>query len=102
MGWIALSVFWVVLGLASIVPVLMTPMLFDAPGSTSSRLTIAVAIAIAAFPISCLLGAALPWLLRTHPFAKAFFLAPVVDMAVVVLLFGCIQIFNGGMLSGGR
>jgi ABC-type sulfate transport system permease subunit len=100
MGWIVMTVLCVVLGLASIFPVLMTPMLFDAPGSTSNRFTIAIAVAMVALPVTCLLGAVLPWVFRPHAFAKALFLLPLLDLVVIAALFGCLQYFCGGLLGG--
>ena len=102
MGWIALTVLLVVLGFASILPVLMAPMLFDAPGSTANPFTVGVAVAIVALPMACFLGAGLPWAFAHRPFAKMFFLLPILDLALIVLLFFCLDYFHGGMLGGGN
>jgi hypothetical protein len=86
-GWIALSVSLVLVGLASVFPVIMVPMMFDAPGSESDPIVITLAIMIAAFPLLCLIGAILPWLFWRKSFARFLFLPPVVDLAAIVIAF---------------
>ena len=95
-GWIALSVGLIVVGLASLLPVMMLPMMFDAPGSESNRLLIALAVAVAAFPLLCLIGAVLPWLFWRRSFARWLFLPPALDLAFVIVGFVALQHFCQG------
>lgn len=76
-GWIWLSVLYVLLGMLSLAPVIMLPMMFDAPGSEENTKLIVAALTLALFPVFCFLGAALPWMFRKKAFARKFFLLPV-------------------------
>lgn len=49
----AASALWSVLGVLGLLPAMFSPMLFDAPGSTSSLPTIMFAIGVLAFPLAC-------------------------------------------------
>ena len=83
-------------GVASLLPVMMLPMMFDAPGSESNRLLIALAAAIAIFPLLCLIGAVLPWLFRRRSFARWLFLPPLLDLALVIIGFVALGHFCHG------
>jgi len=95
-GWIALSVGLVLIAVGSLLPVVMLPMMFDAPGSESNRLLIALAAAIAAFPILCVVGAVLPWLFWRRSFARWLFLPPALDLTLIVMGFVALQYFCHG------
>jgi len=86
-GWAALSAVYVFLALISVVPVVMLPMMFDAPGSEENGALIAAALFMATIPISCLLGAILPWIFRKRTFAKKIFLFPIFSFVGTVLAF---------------
>lgn len=74
--WIALSVLSVVVGVISLAPLVMLPMAFDAPGSEKNGALIAMVLIAGLFPVSCLLGAILPWIFRPRPFAAWLFALP--------------------------
>jgi len=73
-------------------------MLFDAPGSESSPLTVALARTMFALPLACLAGAGLPWALRRWGFAKWLFLLPFLNLAVAFAIGLAIHVHCGGKL----
>ena len=97
--WIVASVCLIGLALVSLMPVMMVPMLFDAPGSESSPLTIGMALLVAAFPLFCLLGAGLPWLLRRRKRAAWLFLVPLADVAAFIAVMVAMQYACQGQLA---
>jgi hypothetical protein len=97
--WIVLTILWALAGCLSIFASVMSVMLFDAPGSTESHLTVAVFWCMAALPFCWFLGAGLPWLFRNKAFGKWLFAVPFVDVAAIVALFIAIDRFCDGMLS---
>jgi hypothetical protein len=98
-GGIAFSAAWILAGLASLFPVILIPMMFDAPGSEANPLVFALAAAIAAFPVFCFAGAILPWVFRRRSFAKRLFLLPALDIVMIVLAFFALDYFCHGMFS---
>ncbi len=44
LGWFALTAFWTLTGLAAIIPAIMMPMMFDAPGSQTNPLVLGLAL----------------------------------------------------------
>jgi len=97
--WIVLTVVWILAGVGSAFLALMSVFMFDAPGSESSPLTIALFVCMVVLPGFWFLSAGIPWLLRTRTFATWFFLLPVVDLAAIVALFAAIEQVCGGMLA---
>jgi uncharacterized membrane protein YbhN (UPF0104 family) len=95
-GWISLSAGLVLVGLGSLAPVMMVPMMFDAPGSESNPLVIILAAMMVAFPLLCLISAILPWLFWRKSFAKWLFLPPILDLAAIVLMFVALEQFCHG------
>ncbi len=89
--WIVASVCLIGLAVVSLMPVMMVPMLFDAPGSETSPLTIAMALLVAAFPLFCLIGAGLPWLFRRRKRAGWLFLVPLADVAAIIAVIAAMQ-----------
>jgi amino acid transporter len=102
LGWLALTAVWGLGGIAAIFPAAMTPMLFDAPGSQSSALTIALAASIGILPVLCFSGAGLPWLFRRWRFAKGLFLLPAIDLAAIALLLTALGYLCDGQFSCGH
>ena len=96
---IVLSVLWGIAGLVSLLPAVMSVMLFDAPGSTESKFTWAIFWCLVALPFCWFLGAGLPWLFRTKGFALCLFVLPFLDLALIGALFVAIDRYCGGMLS---
>jgi hypothetical protein len=96
---IALSVTWTLLGAASVVVSLTSFFLFDAPGSESSRLTLALFYCLLALPAFWIVGAILPWCFRKEPWAGWLFAFPLIDVTAIVVVFVCINQFCGGTLS---
>ncbi len=98
-GWLALTALWSIAGLVAIFPAAMMPMLFDAPDSESSALTIALAAAVGMLPLLCFLGAGLPWLGRRWRLAKGLFLLPAIDLAAITLLLTALNDLCNGQFS---
>jgi hypothetical protein len=96
---IVLSVLWAIAGLVSLLPAVMSVMLFDAPGSTESQLTWAVFWCLAALPFCWFVGAGLPWLFRSKRFGIWLFAIPLLDLATIAGLFVAIDRVCGGSLS---
>jgi hypothetical protein len=101
LSWTIATAVWLLIGLGAIFPALMSPMMFDSPGSTSNPVTVALAISVAVFPLFCLVAAALPWILRHWSLAKWVFLLPLVDIGIVIALFAALEYFSGGLFGGG-
>jgi hypothetical protein len=70
--------------------------LFDAPGSTSSPWTVALAVAVGVLPLLFVVGAIL-WLAMRRRWI--FFLLPLADMVAIILIFVAIDRFCHGMLA---
>ncbi len=94
--WTVLSVLWVVLAAPSAFLALFAPMMFDAPGSTQSPLTVALFAGVLALPVLWLLGAALPWIFRHAAWAAWLFLIPLLD----VVALGTIAILIERLCAG--
>lgn len=97
--WIVASVCLIGLALVSLMPVMMVPMMFDAPGSETSSLTIGMALLVAAFPLFCLIGAGLPWLFRRRKRAAWLFLLPLADVAAIIAVIAAMQFACQGRLA---
>jgi hypothetical protein len=93
---IVLAVVWAAIGLASIVPATMTAFLFDAPGSTSSPLTVGLALTAALLPVCFVAGALLQWVVGVR---HAFYIVPLVDFAAIVIIVVAMEGFCGGNLA---
>ena len=102
LSWYLLTAVWLLAGLLGVFPALISPMAFDSPGSTSNPFTVGFAASIALFPIFCLAGAVLPWILQHWLFAKWMFLLPLLDIAVLAFFVFGLEHFHGGSLGGGR
>jgi hypothetical protein len=101
LSWSIATAVCLLVGLGGFLPAMMSPMMFDSPGSTSNPVTIGLAISVAVFPLFCLAAAALPWLLRHWSLAKWVFLLPLVDLGVIIALFAALEYFYGGSFGGG-
>jgi hypothetical protein len=101
LSWYLMTAVWVLVGLAAVFPAMMSPMAFDAPGSTSNPYTVGFAASIAVFPVVCLAAAALPWMLRHWSFAKWFFLLPLADIGAFAFFILALNHFSGGQFGGG-
>jgi hypothetical protein len=93
------TVVWGLIAFLSVMPAMMSFMMFDAPGSASSWLTIATFFCIVTFPVFCAIAAIAPWIFQANAFAKWLLLIPFVDILAVVLLFTLIERLCGGLLT---
>lgn len=78
-------------GIVGLLPALMSPMLFDAPGSTHKAENVALFFGALTFPLTCLVAIVLSWLLyRSQKFAVACCVAflPGFHFLIVVVLVG--------------
>jgi len=96
---IILSVLWAVIGLVSVAFALLSVMMFDAPGSESSPLTVKLFWATAALPVFWFLGAILPWVFKSKAFGKWLYLLPLLDIAFIAILVGAIAQYCNGNFS---
>jgi ABC-type transport system involved in cytochrome c biogenesis permease component len=71
-------------------------MMFDAPGSQTNPLVLGLALSVVTFSVFCFLGAALPWILRKRPFARAFFLLPLICLVLIAVCFFALDYFCAG------
>jgi hypothetical protein len=97
--WIVASIGLLAIGAASLLPIIMLPMMFDAPGSDQNRVLYVLVATIAVFPVFCLIGAILPWLFRRKSFAGWLFLLPVVDLVAIVATFLALGFFCQGRFA---
>ena len=84
--WLILTtVFFCIAGLLSLVPVMMSPMIFDAPGSERNPAAIVLFVCIISFPVICIVSIPLSWVCyKRERFraARLVSLAPLVNFAV--------------------
>ncbi|MBD2258048.1 hypothetical protein [Pseudanabaena sp. FACHB-2040] len=90
-------------------PAVMTPMMFDAPGSMENPATVTLAIGVATFPIVCVLAVVLSWTVALLPvlaqfpqhysWACALTGLPLVNVVVAGLALAWLTVFNGGSFS---
>lgn len=88
---------------ASIMPALMSAMMFDAPGSEENPATNAMFYAMFSFPLVCLLSIPLAWLLYAGSYLRAAAVAIwlcVVNIIVFVIGIVCLEIFYDGKFNG--
>ena len=99
---IVLSSLWVAAGLISTFFAFMSAFMFDAPGSTSNPLTIALFVSVVLLPIAWFVGAALPWAFQRRPFGNWLFLLPLADLAAIASFLTALQVFCRGEFACGR
>lgn len=84
--WLLLSLAWLALGVAAVMPVAMISMAFASPGAGQNEVLWVLFGSALFFPVSCLLGAVLPWLFRRKRHAWKLFLIPVASFAFTALV----------------
>jgi hypothetical protein len=97
--WIVLTVLWIVLGVLSAFGAFASLFLFDAPGSETSPLTIALFWCMVINPVLWFVGAGVPWLFRKKRIGAWLFLIPFVDVTAILIVFVAIDQFCSGALS---
>ncbi|MBV8331744.1 MAG: hypothetical protein JO192_03340 [Candidatus Eremiobacteraeota bacterium] len=93
--WVA-TIFWILAAVPAAMAAAMSFMMFDAPGSMESPLTVALFWSVLTSPVFCLLGAGVPWLLRAKPYGMWLFLLPFVDIAAAVVIVALVEYSCGG------
>jgi hypothetical protein len=96
---IVLTILWVIFGALSGFLAMTSFFLFDAPGSESSKLTIAVFWMALTMPAWWLAGAIVPWFFRKRSYGWWFFAIPLVDVVALVTVAIAIQQYCGGNLA---
>ena len=79
----------------------MTPMMFDAPGSLESAITVAAALSIVSFPILAALCPVLAWAayaLKRPRASRVLIMAPTIPVVSTALIFAVIAFGCGGSL----
>jgi amino acid transporter len=94
--WTVVTVVWVIVALLACAPAMMSFMMFDAPGSTSSVPTIVAFASTLTLPLFFLAGAIVPWCFRKKRIGKWLFLIPFVDVVAVIATFVFLAVFCGG------
>jgi hypothetical protein len=97
--WVVATVVSVFAAFVSAAPAVMSFMLFDAPGSDSSPLTVALFFCALTLPLFCLAGAGVPWMFRATRMGTYLFLIPFVDIAAIVVVLVLMQTLCGGSFS---
>ena len=96
------SIFLLVVGLISVVPAMMSFMMFDAPGSEKNPTTIILFCSVLTFPAACLLAIVLSWILyacqRQRTACWAAFL-PIANLIVAAIALVWLEVFNHGFFS---
>ncbi|MGB3200656.1 MAG: hypothetical protein WBA99_07130 [Nodosilinea sp.] len=64
--WVV-TVIWTAAAVIGLMPALMSPMMFDAPGSLENPATVALALSVATFPVVCILAVLAGWLVFALP-----------------------------------
>ncbi|NJN62970.1 MAG: hypothetical protein HC795_16945 [Coleofasciculaceae cyanobacterium RL_1_1] len=86
------SAAWTASAVLSIRSVMMTPMLFDAPGSSENAIVITLALSIVTFPVVCALAIAVSWAalyIRSEALAIAGTLLPLANIVVAIGIVLC-------------
>ncbi len=100
---------WGFAGLLGAAPAMFTPMMFDAPGSTESTVTVVTALAVLLFPLVCWGSATGLVVVRVlakrsgyrRGLAVFLGLAPVLSGMAVVACFVVLSVFCGGAFTCG-
>ncbi|HEY9764065.1 MAG TPA: hypothetical protein V6D07_16150 [Trichocoleus sp.] len=103
------TVILVIGAVVGVFPAVMTPMMFDSPGSLENPATVIFALSVATFPIVCILAVILSWLTALLPimarFPQHYTWActltglPLINVVIGGLALAWIAIFNGGYFS---
>lgn len=103
------TVIWVLGAVVGALPALMTPMMFDSPGSLENPATVTLAISVATFPVVCILAVLLSWLVFLLPvfadlphrylWACGLMALPLINVATAGLALAWLSYFNGGSFS---
>ncbi len=102
---IYLTVFSVLFGLAglfSILPALLSVMMFDAPGATFQPGTIVLAVCVGTFPFVCFSGITAAWQAYWHEnahLARMVILLPCINLLVGWLAYLYVEMVQGGKFS---
>jgi Sec-independent protein secretion pathway component TatC len=103
------TVIWIVGAVVGLLPALMTPMMFDAPGSLENSATVTLAISIATFPVVCIVAVLLSWLVFALPllahlphryvWACALTALPLINVSTGGLALAWLLYFNDGSFT---
>lgn len=86
------SAAWTASAVLSLRSVMLTPMLFDAPGSSENAMIITLALSVVTFPVVCAVAIALSWAalyIRSQELAIAGTLLPLVNIVVAIGIVLC-------------
>lgn len=99
---IIINIIFILLLLPGAGMAVMSPMMFDAPGSTENKLTILTATSIFTFPIVIIIAQIISWIFFANGNYKVAFwiaLLPVVNITLITIGFTLIQILQGGRFT---
>jgi len=96
---IVATVLLVIAGVVGFMPAMMSPMMFDSPGSDEDSGTIVLFLSMVSFPAVCLLAIPLAWIVHVfqkHRLAIFCTLLPLVNILLASLAILYLQVFNQG------
>ena len=99
---IIISIVWFLSLFPALFLAMFSPMMFDAPGATSSAWTIAVASALLSYPVVVVLIIILSWVFfakQKHKAALILSLVPAVWILINIVLWISIEIFCDGSFT---
>ena len=99
---VVMTFVWVLAGAVGIVPALMSPMMFDAPGSTDNPVVWVLFASVGTFPIACLVAVVSAWILHLVGLRRAAKWAmglPLLNAAAVVGAFVWLLVVQGGSFT---
>jgi hypothetical protein len=96
---IVATVLLVITGFVGFAPAMMSPMMFDSPGSDEDPATLLLFSSMVSFPAVCLLAIPLAWIVHVfqkHRLAIFCTLLPLVNLVVGSLALLYLLVFNQG------
>ena len=96
---IGLTALSIIAAFLSIPLVMMSPMMFDAPGSSENPLTQLLFYSVMAFPVLCLMGGILPWIFKRHRLGIWLYALSGLAIGLFVAAIVLLQIQCGGGFS---
>ena len=97
------SLIYAALGTVGLMPAIMSPMMFDSPGSTQNPATLALFASVASFPLACLTGIIGAWILYAKGragWARVFIHLPLINLALLAIAVAVLAVLYQGELSG--
>lgn len=98
---ITANIIFGILFIGSILPVMISPMMFDSPGSENYFTTWLLFLGVVTFPISCILSFIIPWILykkKKYNAAVFWSFLPSMNILLVAGTWTYLSVFCSGFL----